>query len=118
MFSESTGARERVVGGSEFPAVNAKGLVAYGLLCDGQGALGFTDLVTGQNFRSDPLGASASESSLTNESVRPLAWLSDGRTLFYEVSVRGEAPPRYCVGRVWPLVLPNEQVVRRVFHPP
>src|SRR5204862_61196 len=43
-----------------------------------------------------------------------LAWLSDGRELFYEISVRGEAHPRYYFGRVWPLVPVNEQVVRRI----
>jgi len=106
-----TGSRDRIVGGADSPAVNAMGIVAYGGVCDGL-SLGFTDLVTGQNFRSDPLGALASGPSPTIDLVRPLAWLSDGRTLFYEVSVRGEAHPRYYFGRVWPFALPNERVVR------
>ena len=108
-----TGARERVVGGSDFPAVNAKGIVAYGGVCDGVGALGFTDLVTGYNARRGAFGESA-ESSLPIESARPLAWLSDGRTLFYEVSVGGEAHPRYYFGRVWPFALPKDEAFRRV----
>ena len=123
-----TGARERVVGGADFPAVNAKGvvlvpdigspdakaLVAYGGVCDGGERLGFSDLVTGQNARRPPLGESGYTSSLRIESVRPLAWLSDGRTLFYVITVRGEAHPRYYFGRVWPLVPPAEEVVRRI----
>jgi hypothetical protein len=114
-----TGARERVVGGADSPVVNAKGIVAYGIVCDGQGLLGFTDLVTGQNarrdaFDRDALDAPAPESSPTIESVRPLAWLRDERTLFYEVSIPGEGHPRYYFGRVWPLALSNEQVVVRV----
>jgi hypothetical protein len=113
-----TGARDRIVGGAEFPAVNAKGIVAYGGVCDGL-SLGFTDLVTGQNFRNDPLGALASGGSPTVEySVRPLSWLTDGRTLFYEVSVSGEAHPRYYFGLVWPLVLQDEQLRRRVAAAP
>ena len=108
-----TGARERVVGGSDFPAVNAKGVVAYGPVCDGIGTLGFTDLVTGWNARRGAFGESA-ESSLPIASVRPLAWLSDGRTLFYAVSVRGEAHTRYYFGLVWPFVPPKEEVFRRV----
>ena len=113
-----TGARDGIVGGAEFPAVNAKGMVAYGGACDGL-SLGFTDLVTGQNFRNDPFGASSSEPSPAVEySVRPLSWLSDGRTLFYEVSVSGEAHPRYYFGLVWPLVLQDEQVRRRVAAAP
>jgi hypothetical protein len=124
-----TGARKRIVGGADFPAVNAKGvvlvpgiaspeakaLVAYGDVCDGGGSLGFSDLVTGQNARRPPLGEAGYQSSSPPiESVRPLAWLSDGRTLFYVISVRGEAHPRYYFGRVWPLVTPAEEVIRRV----
>ena len=40
--------------------------------------------------------------------------MGDARTLFDEVSVGGEAHPRYYFGRVWPLVLSNEQVVVRI----
>jgi hypothetical protein len=108
-----TGARDRVVGGSDFPAVNAKGIVAYGIVCDGGGILGFTDLVTSQNTRRGAFGESA-ESALPIASVQPLAWLSDGRTLFYEVSVRGEARTRYYFGLVWPFGLPEEESFHRV----
>jgi len=124
----ATGARERVVGGSDFPVVNrravtlaasiaaagAQSLVAYGIVCDGGGTLGFTDMVSGQNARRPPLGEAGYTSSLPIESVRPLGWLSDGRTLFYMVSVRGEPYPRYYFGRVWPLVEPGDEVIRRV----
>jgi hypothetical protein len=105
-----TKARERVVGGSDFPVVNAKGVVAYRIFCDGEGVLGFTDLITGHNARRGALG----ESELPIESVEPLAWLSDGRTLFYAGSVRGETRRRYYFGRLWPLVLPEEEAFRRV----
>ena len=101
------------MGGSDFPVVNTKGVVAYGGVCDGMGALGFTDLVTGYNARRGPFGESA-ESSLPIVSAQPLAWLSDGRTLFYTVSVRGEKHKRYYFGLVWPFVLPKEEAFRRV----
>ena len=123
----ATGARERVVGGSDFPVVNrravtlagigvsdAPALVAYGIVCDGGGTLGFTDMVTGLNARRPPLGEDGYTSELPIESVRPLGWLRDGRTLFYMVSVRGEPDPRYYFGRVWPLVETSDEVIRRV----
>ena len=122
-----TGARERVVGGSDFPVVNrravtlvpslaaadAPALVAYGIVCDGT-SMGFTDIVTGQNARRPPLGEAGYKSSLPIESVRPLGWLRDGRTLFYAVSVRTEPYPRYYFGRLWPLVEPGDELIRRV----
>lgn len=122
-----TGVRERVVGGSDFPVVNSKAvalvpsiavadaeaLVAYGIVCDGPG-LGFTDMVSGQNARRPPLGEAGYTSSLPIESVRPLGWLRDGRTLFYMVSVRTEPYPRYYFGRVWPLVEPGDELILRV----
>jgi hypothetical protein len=46
--------------------------------------------------------------------VRPLAWVGDGRTLFYEVSVRREAYPQYYFGRLWPVVSAREEVATRV----
>jgi hypothetical protein len=113
----STGAREEFVGAAEFPVVNAKGLVAYGIYCDGRGILGTTDITTGQNSRRSPLGESEVGRSLDIESVRPLGWLSDGRTLFYVMTVRGEAHPRYYFGLLWPIVDPFEEVIRRVAAP-
>jgi hypothetical protein len=124
----ATGMIEEFVGAAEFPVVNgksvvlapnlgspdAKALVAYGIRCDGTGMLGFTDILTGQNARRPALGEAGYTSSLPIEIVHPLAWLTDGLTLFYEISVRGEAHPRYYFGRVWPLVTPAEEVVRRI----
>ena len=124
----STGTVEEFVGAAEFPVVNgksvvlvsgipspdARALVAYGIRCDGKGMLGFTDILTGQNARRPALGEAGYTSSLPIEIVHPLAWLTDGLTLFYEISVRGEAHPRYYFGRVWPLVTPAEEVVRRI----
>ena len=123
----ATGARERVVGGSDFPVVNrravtlagigvsdAPALVAYEIVCDGGGTLGFTDMVTGLNARRPPLGETGYTSELPVESVRPLGWLSDGRTLFYMVSVRAEPGARYYFGLVWPLVETSDEVIRRV----
>ena len=125
----ATGAVENdLVGASDFPVVNAKnpvmfsvgrvvasqnakGIVAYGVRCDGH-SLGFTDILTGQNARRGPFGELSIQTEV--ELVRPLAWLSDGRTLFYEVTVPGEAHPRYYFGRVWPLVSADEEVVTRV----
>ena len=104
-----TGARERIVGGSDFPVVSAKGVVVYGGVCDGLGTINFTDLVTGQNARRGAFGEAADVTS-----ARPLAWLSDGRTLFYAVSVMGEAHTRYYFGLVWPLVSLDEEAFRRV----
>jgi hypothetical protein len=110
----ATGAVEDFVGAADSPVVNAKGLVAYGVRCDGH-SLGFTDILTGQNARRDPFGETvAGRPSSAITGVRPLAWLSDGRTLFYEVTIRGEKHPRYYFGRVWPLVEANEEVVSRV----
>jgi hypothetical protein len=106
-----TGVRDRIVGGAEFPAVNAKGVVAYGGVCDGL-SLGLTDLVTGLNFRPHPIGGVVSGSWPAIDSVRPLAWLTDGRTLFYEASVSGKAHPQYYFEEVWPYFLPNGQVRR------
>jgi hypothetical protein len=76
--------------------------------------LGFTDIFTGQNARRPALGEAGYTSSLPIETVRPLAWLSDGRTLFYAISVSSEVHPRYYFGRVWPLVMPAEEIVRRI----
>lgn len=130
----ATGAVSEFVGGADFPVVNgkgvvavrtesgvvaisskdAKGLVAYAIRCDGEGILGFTDILTGQNARRDPFGESDERLSSTITAVRPLAWLRDGHTLFYEVSIRGEGHPRYYFGKVWPMVSPREETFRRV----
>lgn len=44
--------RTPLVGGAYSPVVGSKGLIAYGYACDGDG-LGFTDVHTEQNYRSD-----------------------------------------------------------------
>jgi len=110
----STGKREEFVGGALFPVVSAKGLAAYAVNCDGRGILGMTDIVTEQNSRRLPLGESEIGRSLYIESVRPFGWLSDNQTLFYAITVRGEAHPRYYFGRLWPSVTTAEEVFRRV----
>ncbi len=109
-----TGVRERVVGGAEFPAVNAKGIVASGVVCDGEAAINFSDLATGQPARRGVFVESAFGVALKMQSVRPLAWLSDGLTLFYEVSVKGESHPRFYFGRFWPLVQAKDETFVRV----
>jgi len=128
----ATGAVKEFVGGADFPVVNskgavmarsehgvvvissrdAKGLVAYAIRCDGHGIFGFTDILTGQNARRGAFGELDLSDAAT--SVRPLAWLSDGRTLFYEVTLVGEIHPRYYFGKLWPLVSPREEMFRRI----
>lgn len=99
----ATGATEIVVGGSFSPAVSSKGLVAYGFWCEGN-TLGFTDLATGQNYRSNPLGSRTTEASPGIDSVEPLGWSPDGTTLLYRLRLGGDPRWHYYDGRLWPAV--------------
>lgn len=107
-----SGSTAIVVGGSFAPAVSPNGLVAYGFLCEG-GTLGFTD-ADGRNYRSAPLGDARRESSETVEIVEPLDWSPDGTRLLYRIDLKGDAIPRYVVGRLWPAVPQAETEVIEV----
>ena len=131
----ATGAVVELLGAAVFPVVNVnaivlhtrgrveveasrneKGVLAYAIHCDGQGFFGFTDLTTEDNARRGVFGEIADLQRLasTVTAVRPLAWVADGRTLLYEVTVRGEAHPQYYFGRLWPLVSSREEFATRI----
>ena len=93
----------RVVGGSFAPVVSSRNLVAYGIVCDGA-ELGFTDLTTGGNFRSDPLGDRDRGTSREISKIEPLGWSPDGTRLLYRLMLRGDATQHYYVGALYPAV--------------
>ncbi len=100
-FDLADGAAQRASSG-RFPAVSRTGLMAYEVRCDGV-TLGFTNLVTGENFRSNPLADAPSEASPNAAQVHPLAWAPSGARLLYTVFVKGLGD-RYYLGRLWPAV--------------
>jgi hypothetical protein len=85
------------------PVVSSKGLIAFGYACDGNG-LGFTDIRTEQNYRSDALGGKGRETEDRIEAVYPLAWSPDGTRLLYKVRLAGDRNLHYYVSRLWPAV--------------
>jgi hypothetical protein len=100
----ATGAKTRIVGGALSPAVSPNDkLIAYGISCEGPG-LGFTNLLTGENSRSDALGSKAHESDDRVDSAEPLGWSPDSTELLYRLVLKGDANPHYYVGRLWPAV--------------
>ena len=100
----------RIVSGSIAPVANLRGLTAYGIVCDGP-ALGFTDLRTGENYRSDPLGDRHVESSVKIGAVEPLGWSPDGNQLLYRLQLRGDTRPHFYVGSLWPAVAAKKTTV-------
>jgi hypothetical protein len=92
-----------IVGYAVTPLVSPDGrYVAYGITCDGP-ALGLTNLATGQNYRTDPLGGRKSETSANIESVEVLGWSPDSKRLLYRLGLEGDTVPHYYVGRLWPM---------------
>lgn len=101
----------RIVGGAVTPVVSPDGrFVAYGITCDGP-ALGLTNLATGENYRTDPLGGTKRETSTNIASVEVLGWSPDSRRMLYRLFLRGETFPHYYVGRLWPAVPQSETKV-------
>ncbi|MBK5287643.1 MAG: PD40 domain-containing protein [Acidimicrobiia bacterium] len=100
-FRVSDGARS-VFSNGRFPAVSSQGLVAYEVRCDGV-TLGFTDLRTGANSRTNPLADSPREASDNVVGVHPIDWSPDGKSLLYLVDHKGDGS-RFYVGRLWPAV--------------
>lgn len=110
-LNTETLAATRIVGGAVTPVVSPDGtFVAYGITCDGP-ALGLTDLATGQNFRTDPLGGSKRETSANLTSVEVLGWSPNSRSMLYRLFLRGETFPHYYVGTLWPAVRQSETKV-------
>jgi hypothetical protein len=101
----ATGQTTRIVGGAISPMVSTNGeWIAYGTWCDGT-TLGFTHIGTGGgNARANPLGESDNEADSRVQKVEPLGWSPDSTRLLYRLTLKGEADPRYYVGRVWPVV--------------
>ena len=73
------------------------------MVCDGP-SLGFSNLVTEQNYGSDALGSHATERSQSIDFVEPLGWSPDSQRLVYRVHLKDDSRPRSYVGRLWPLV--------------
>jgi hypothetical protein len=97
-----TKARSRVVGGSRTPVVTPNGTyVAYGMECDGV-ALGVTNLLTGENYRTDFLPTSTANGNVTR--VEVLGASPNSRRLVYRVTYPGLPDPRYYAACLWPLV--------------
>jgi hypothetical protein len=100
----ATGATTEIVGGSLSGRVSPDGkFIVYGIWCDGRGP-GFTNLLTGENSRSDALGSKADESSDLIETTEPLAWSPDSKLVLFRLGLKGNAKPRYYVDRLWPVV--------------
>ncbi|MGZ4688453.1 MAG: hypothetical protein ACXVKA_03370 [Acidimicrobiia bacterium] len=95
----ATGTTTEVMGGSVSPAVSPDGkLLAYGTWCDHR-TLGFTNLVSGGNSRTDPLGGTTSDANPKVETVEPLGWSPDSTLLLYRLGLKGDQDPHYYVGR-------------------
>ncbi len=110
----ATGETTPVVGGSLSPAVSPDGkFIVYGIWCDGRGP-GFTNLLTGENSRSDALGSKAHESSDLLQTTEPLAWSPDSKLVLFRLGLKGDPKPRYYVDRLWPLVPQAETKVIEV----
>ncbi len=92
-----------ILGEAAAPVVNHYGLAAYGISCDGH-TLGFTNLVNGENSRSNPLADVSSEASPRVEKVEPLGWSPDGTRLLYRLKLRGDVTIQYYAGSLWPAV--------------
>jgi hypothetical protein len=100
----ATGKTTPVVGGALSPAVSPDGkFVVYGISCDGRGP-GFTNLLTGENSRSDALGSKAHESSNLVETTEPLAWSPDSSRVLFRLGLQGDPRPHFYVDRLWPVV--------------
>ncbi len=110
-FSLKTNTATPIVGGSITPVVSPDGrFVAYGITCDGH-TLGLTNLVTGANYRTDPLAGTKSDTSANIESVEVLGWSPDSKRLLYRLTLKGDSSPHYYVGRLWPMVRQSETKV-------
>jgi hypothetical protein len=72
------------VGGAYAPVANHDDVVAYGYACDGHG-LGLSSIRTEKNYRVDPMPQARTSPGI--DSVHPLGWSPDGRTLLYFVDV-------------------------------
>ncbi len=111
----ATGARQRILGEAATPVVNRNGLAAYPISCDGI-TLGFTDLRSGENSRTNPLADVASEASPRVTMVEPLGWSPDGTRLLYRLRLRGDPTMHYYVGSLWPAVPSRRTKVREIPH--
>lgn len=110
-LNTATLAATRIVGGAVTPVVSPDGkFVAYGITCDGP-ALGLTNLATGENYRTDPLGGTKRETSANIESVEVLGWSPDSTRMLYRLTLKGDSSAHYYVGRLWPAVRQSETKV-------
>jgi hypothetical protein len=110
-LNPDTLAATRIVGGAVTPVVSPDGkFVAYGITCDGP-ALGLTNLATGENYRTDPLGGTKRETAANIESVEVLGWSPNSRRMLYRLTLRGEKQPHYYVGSLWPAVRQSDTKV-------
>jgi hypothetical protein len=101
-IDRATRERTRVVGGARAPVVTPNGMyVAYGMECDGV-ALGVTNLLTGENYRTDFLPATMGNADVTR--VEVLGASPNSRRLVYRVTYAGTPAPRYYASCLWPLV--------------
>jgi hypothetical protein len=101
----ATGRRERLLGEAVEAVVNRHGLAAYAIHCDGV-TLGFTDLVSGENSRSDPLGRVRSDVT----GLRVLGWSPNGKWLLYRLR-SPDRTQRFYASRLWPAVRQSRKKV-------
>jgi hypothetical protein len=107
----ATGRTTDLVGGALSGQVSPDGkFIVYGIWCDGRGP-GFTNLLTGENSRSDALGSKAHESSDRIETTEPLAWSPDSKLVLFRLGLKGDPKPHYYVDRLWPAVPQSETKV-------
>jgi dipeptidyl aminopeptidase/acylaminoacyl peptidase len=110
-LTPATGQKTRIVGGALSGRVSPDGrFIVYGIWCDGRGP-GFTNLLTGENSRSDALGSKAHESSDLVETTEPLAWSPDSKLVLFRLGLKGDQKPHYYVSRLWPAVPQSETKV-------